>query len=125
MSRMQSTDHEEAIFDRQHKKMVNWPDCGGVQIVTARKCNIKHNRQLYSRLVLPPYTVKIRGGRLGIIIEMSSCPTNNTVKTRGGRSTFYHGHREIHLSTMRLVTSVNHSSSAIQVVRLYSGSTPF
>ena len=30
---------------------------------------------LYSRLVLPPYTVKIRGGRLGRIIEMSSCPT--------------------------------------------------
>ena len=51
-------------------KMVNWPDCGGVQIVTARKCNIKHHRQLYSRLVLPPYTVKIRGGRLGRIIEI-------------------------------------------------------
>ena len=28
----------------------------------------------YSQLVLPPYTVKIRGGRLGRIIEMSSCP---------------------------------------------------
>ena len=77
MSRIQSTDHEEAIFVRQRGniKMVNWPDCGGVQIVTARKCNIKHHRQFYSRLVLPPYTVKIRGGRLGRIIEMSSCPT--------------------------------------------------
>ena len=56
-------------------KIVNWPDCGGVQIETARKCNIKHHRQLYNWLVLPPYTVKIRGGHLGIIIEMSCCPT--------------------------------------------------
>ena len=33
---------------------------------------------LYSQLVLPPYTlytVKIRGGRLGMFIEVSSCPT--------------------------------------------------
>ena len=77
MSRIQSTDHEEAIFDRQRGniKMVNWLDCGGVQIMTARKCNIKHDRQLYSWLVLPPYTVKIRGGCLERIIEMSSCPT--------------------------------------------------
>ena len=34
MSRMQSTDHEEAIFDRQRGniKMVNWPDCGGQRV---------------------------------------------------------------------------------------------
>ena len=39
MSRIQSTDHEKAIFDRQREniKMVYWPDCGIVQIVTARK----------------------------------------------------------------------------------------
>ena len=49
-----------------------WPE--SVQILTARKCNIKHHRQFYSRLVLPPYTVKIRGGRLGRIIKMSLCP---------------------------------------------------
>ena len=54
--------------------------------MTVRKCNIKHHRpvthrivdrsavlSLYSWLVLPPYTVKTRGGRLGRIIEMSSC----------------------------------------------------
>ena len=34
MSRIQSTDHEEAIFDHQRGniKMVNWPDCGGQRV---------------------------------------------------------------------------------------------
>ena len=127
----------------------------------------------YSQLVLPPYTVKVRGGRHSTTHEEGSSRwalvlPPNTIKIRGGRSifirhsqarvlpshavktgrgrstlcqahvlpphavkitggcsTFYHGHGEVHLSTTRLVTSVNHSSSAIQVVRLYSGSTPF
>ena len=59
--------------------------CRG-QIVTARECpdcdsqEVQHQapsteQLLYSRLVLPPYTVRIRGGRLGGIIQMSSCPT--------------------------------------------------
>ena len=60
MFRMQSTYHEEAIFDRQHQNgelaRLWWPE--NVQIGTARKCNIKHHGQLYSRRVLPSHAIR-------------------------------------------------------------------
>ena len=141
--------------------MVRWLRCSSQSIV------VYH---FYSQLVLPPYTVKVRGGRHSTTHEEGSSgwalvlPPNTikirggrsiflrhsqarvlpshavktgrgrstwyqahvlppyAVKTRGGRSVFYHGHGEVHLSSMRFVTSLNHSSPPIQVKRLYSGS---
>ena len=69
--------------------------------------------------VLPSHAIKTRRGR-STLFQAHVLPPH-AVKTRGGRSTFYHGHGQVHLSTKRLVTSMNHSSSAIQV-HLYSGS---
>ena len=77
---------------------------------------------LCSRLVLPPNTVKIRGGcsifphhktRRG---RSTLCQTHflppHAVKTRGGRSTFYHHHHlnsDTGKSICQLVTSASHS----------------
>ena len=68
--------------------MVNWADCGSVQIVTARKCNMKHHRQLYSRLVLPPYTIKIREDTWEELPRWAVVLPPNTVKIRGRCSIF-------------------------------------
>ena len=68
--------------------MVNWAYCGSVQIVTARKCNMKHHLQLYSRLVLPPYTIKIREDTWEELPRWAVVLPPNTVKIRGRCSIF-------------------------------------
>ena len=134
---------DQVTMTKQYENEVSsvafqWCRCSSQSIVV---------HHFYSQLVLPPYTVKIKGGRhstthgegssrWALVLPPNTIKTRrgrstlcqahvlppHAVKTRGGRSTFYHGHGQVHFSSMRLVTSVNHS---FQVLCLYSGSAPF
>ena len=65
---------------------------------------------LCSQLVLPPYTFKIRGGRMGRFIEVSSVLPPNTIKIREGRSICPH-HSQAHvLPSHAIKTRRGHST---------------
>ena len=87
LSTKRPSDHNEAVWERGQfgsVRMVRWLRCSSQSIV------VYH---FYSQLVLPPYTVKVRGGRHSTTHEEGSSRwalvlPPNTIKIRGGRSIF-------------------------------------
>ena len=81
------SDHDEAVRERGQ--------FGSVRMVRCLRCRsqsiVVHH--FYSQLVLPPYTVKIRGGR-SIFLRHSQARVlpSHAVKTGRGRSTRYQAH---------------------------------
>ena len=81
------SDHDEAVWERGQFGSVRMVRCLGCR---SQSIVVHH---FYSQLVLPPYTVKIRGGR-SIFLRHSQARVlpSHAVKTGRGRSTRYQAH---------------------------------
>ena len=97
---MRITDHRVMLFGHWHQNggvSTSWLSGSATsRPVTHQVVDRSAVWFLYNGLVMLPYTVKIRGGRLGRIIEMSSCPATQPFDIRG-RCSILPRHSQAHV----------------------------